>query len=101
MLLSAQMWTRESMLPRGRIAAPPLDRGSAPPDYSAYGSPMCARVGVSQASRSMTKLRDSLLPFAEPACSPRGLRGSEPQFPSQQNQIVCDIDVIEGLREAG
>src|SRR5207245_9956669 len=30
------------MLRRGRIAAPPLDRGSAPPDYSAYASPMCA-----------------------------------------------------------
>src|SRR5437667_1949705 len=49
----------------------------------------------------MTKLRDCLLPFAEPARSLWGLRGSEPQFPSQQNQVVCDVDVIEGFREAG
>jgi hypothetical protein len=50
---------------------------------------------------SMTKLRDCLLPFAEPASSPWGFRGSEKQFPSQQNQVVCDVDVIEGFREAG
>src|SRR6267142_1445548 len=42
MLLSARMSTRESMLRRGRIAAPPLDMGSAPLDYSAYASQMCA-----------------------------------------------------------
>src|ERR1700675_469403 len=30
------------MLRRGRIAAPPLDMGSAPLDYSAYASQMCA-----------------------------------------------------------
>src|ERR1700680_4865174 len=42
MLLSARMLTRESMLRRGRIAAPPLDMGSAPLDYSAYASQMCA-----------------------------------------------------------
>ena len=49
----------------------------------------------------MTKLRDCLLPFAEPACSPWSLRGSEPQFPSQKNQVVCNVDVIERFREAG
>src|SRR6266436_6418645 len=42
MLLSARTWTRESMLRRGRIAAPLLDMGSAPLDYSAYASQMCA-----------------------------------------------------------
>src|SRR6266850_2057148 len=42
MLPSARMQTRESMLRRGRIAAPPLDRGSAPLDYSAYASQVCA-----------------------------------------------------------
>src|SRR5260370_19991757 len=49
----------------------------------------------------MTKLRDCLLPFAEPARGPWGFRGSVLQFPSQQNQVVCDVDVIEGFREAG
>src|SRR5580692_6369608 len=48
----------------------------------------------------MMKLRDCLLPFAEPTGSPRGLLRSELQFASQQNQIVGDIDVIEGFREA-
>src|SRR4029077_21247808 len=42
MLLSARMQTLESMLRRGRIAAPPLDMGSASLDYSACASPMCA-----------------------------------------------------------
>src|SRR5882762_11580807 len=41
-LLSARMYTRESMLRRGRIAAPPLDMGLAPLDYSACASQMCA-----------------------------------------------------------
>ncbi len=50
---------------------------------------------------TLTKLRDFLLPFAEPACCPWSLRWSEPQFPCQQNQVVCDVDVIEGFREAG
>src|SRR5260370_21215054 len=42
MLLSARTWTRESKLRRGRIAAPLLDMGSAPLDYSAYASQMYA-----------------------------------------------------------
>src|SRR5260370_7186502 len=46
----------------------------------------------------MAKLRDCLLPFAEPARSPWRLRGSEPQFPSHQNQHVCDADVVEAPR---
>src|SRR5713101_3605481 len=50
---------------------------------------------------SMAKLRNRLLPFAEPARSPWRLRGGEPQFLSQQNQVVCDVDIIEGFREAG
>src|SRR5271165_6118966 len=49
----------------------------------------------------MTKLHKCLLPFAEPVCSPWGLRGSELQFPSELKQIVRDIDVVEGFREAG
>src|SRR5229473_1982709 len=49
----------------------------------------------------MMKLRDRLLPFAEPTGSPWGLLRSELQFASQQNQIVCDVDVIKGFREAG
>jgi hypothetical protein len=49
----------------------------------------------------MTKLHECLLPFAEPVCSPRGLRGSELQFLSELKQIVRDIDVVEGFREAG
>src|SRR5690348_16150263 len=49
----------------------------------------------------MTKLRDCLLPFAEPVCGPWGLHGSELQFPSQQNQVVCDVDVIERFHEGG
>src|SRR5579863_4441471 len=48
----------------------------------------------------MMKLRDGLLPFAEPARSPWGLLRSKLQFVSQQNQIVGDVDVIEGFREA-
>src|SRR5260370_23757398 len=42
MLLLARTWTRESMLRRVRIAAPLLDMGSAPLDYSAYASQVCA-----------------------------------------------------------
>ncbi len=49
----------------------------------------------------MTKLRDCLLPFAEPACGPWGLRRNEPQFPGQQNQVICNVDVIARFREAG
>src|SRR6516164_2969992 len=41
-LLSVQVWTRESRLRRGRIAALPPDRDSAPPDYSAYAFRVCA-----------------------------------------------------------
>src|SRR5258708_11831829 len=46
MLLSGRMQTRESMLRRGRIAAPPLNMGSAPLDYSAYASQMWASCTV-------------------------------------------------------
>ena len=67
----------------------------APSPYS-----LCEGVSFT-GPHSMAKLRDCLLPFAEPARSPWRLRGSEPQFSSQQNQIVCDVDVVEGLREAG
>jgi hypothetical protein len=67
----------------------------APSPYS-----LCEGVSFT-GPHSTAKLRDYLLPFSEPACSPWRLRGSELQFPSQQNQIVCDVDVVEGLREAG
>src|SRR6267378_7828305 len=43
------------MLRRGRIAAPPLDRGSAPLDYSAYGSQMCASCQVQGRSEPLYK----------------------------------------------
>src|SRR5260370_7009346 len=49
----------------------------------------------------IANLRNPLLPFADPARSPWRLRGGEPQFLSQQNQVVCDVDIIEGFREAG
>ncbi len=45
-------------------------------------------------------MRDCFLPFAAPARSSWRLRGSEPQFPSQKNQIVCDVDVVERFRKA-
>src|SRR6202790_1515461 len=48
----------------------------------------------------MMKLRDCLLPFSEPTGSPWGFLRSEFQFASQQNQVIGDIDVIEGFREA-
>src|SRR5271166_2888045 len=49
----------------------------------------------------MLKLCDCLLPFAEPTGSPWSLLRSELQFASQQNQIVSDIDIVEGFRKAG
>src|SRR6266404_5419009 len=55
MLLSGRMQTRESMLRRGRIAAPPLDMDSAPLDYSAYASQMCASWQVQNRSEPRHK----------------------------------------------
>src|SRR6266849_7348367 len=43
------------MLRRGRIAAPPLDMGSAPLDYSAYASQMCASCQVQDRSEPRYK----------------------------------------------
>src|SRR5215469_4893955 len=48
----------------------------------------------------MANLRNNVLPFAEPSRSSRRLRGSELQFLSQPNQIVCDVDVIKWFRKA-
>jgi hypothetical protein len=61
---------------------------------------LCESV-VSRATSLMAKLRDCSLPLIEPARSPWRLRGSEPQFASKQNQIICDIDVVEAFRETG
>ena len=48
----------------------------------------------------MTKLRDFLLPLAEPGCRSWRLRWSEPQLLGQQNQIVRDVDVVDGFGAA-
>ena len=45
-------------------------------------------------------MRDRLLPFAEPGCSPWSFCRGKLQLPSQQNQVVCNVDVVEGFREA-
>src|ERR1700730_11822935 len=43
------------MLQRGRIAAPPLDTGSAPLDYSVYASQTCASWQVQDRSEPRYK----------------------------------------------
>ena len=49
------------------------------------------------ASRMVTNLPDCWLPFAEPSRSPGGFCGSKLQFPSELNQVVCDVDIIKGF----
>src|SRR5215470_16470928 len=51
----------------------------------------------SQTFHMVTKLRDCWLPIAKPDGSPWCLRRSQSQFPSQQNQIIGDVDVVEGF----
>src|SRR5215472_1227710 len=46
-------------------------------------------------------MRNSLLPLAEPCRGTRCLCRSKPQFPSQYNQVVCNVDVVEWFGEAG
>src|SRR5919108_727464 len=67
----------------------------APSPYS-----LCDDVSFTGLPYSMTKLRDFLLPFIEPCRGSWCFRWSEPQFPSQQNHVFCDINVVEGFREA-
>src|SRR5580765_317320 len=56
-----------------------------------------AGVQLSPAACTVTMLPDCGLPFREPARGPRGFRGGKVQFPCQLNQVVGDVDVIEGL----
>src|SRR5262249_5328486 len=48
----------------------------------------------------MTQLPDCAYPVDEPSCRSRRLRRRGLKFPSKANQVVRDVNVVEGLCEA-